>query len=287
MASPASVTSIEAPVCAGADWKVATTVPMPMVWPASQRARSSSRTSRTGHHLRQAPRRRPASGRRRGRRCGAGGRRSLPGSVGSRAPRCGFAQRTRWDRVWRRRTCSPRASGASCSQPSLKMTTTAPRAMPLRPQRRRKTSMPSASLVPPDQSGIASPAATIARSASRWRSARVTWVQSGAEVNTSTGAPLDEAVSQPEQGVGIGTHRAGDIDEQDDPTGSRAATSMLDPPGLPSRVRDSRRVRRASSSPRAAGVRRWPRRRGARGCTRAKSRWRASFSAASRVATSR
>ena len=49
--------------------------------------------------------------------------------------------------------------------------------------------MPSASLVPPDQSGIALPAATIARSASRWGSGRVTCVSRVPRVKTSVATP--------------------------------------------------------------------------------------------------
>ena len=72
------------------------------------------------------------------------------------------------------------------SQPSLKTTTTAPRASPRWPHRSRKIRSVSPSRVPPDQSGTVSPAATIARSGSRIRIARVTRVSRVPTVNTST-----------------------------------------------------------------------------------------------------
>ena len=59
--------------------------------------------------------------------------------------------------------------------------------MPRRPQRSRKICSVSPSRVPPDQSGTVSPAAISARSASRPRSARVTWVSRVPTVNVSTG----------------------------------------------------------------------------------------------------
>ena len=98
--------------------------------------------------------------------------------------------------------------------------------MPRRPQRSRKASSPSPRRVPPDQSGTASPAATSARSGSRWRSGRVTWVSRVPRVKTSTGSPVAAVgVREPEQGVGVGAHRAGDVDQQHDPARPGAAAA--------------------------------------------------------------
>src|SRR6478752_2739999 len=52
-ASPSGPISIDAPGGRGADWKVATTVPIPTVSPAFHQPISSSSTSRMGDYLHQ------------------------------------------------------------------------------------------------------------------------------------------------------------------------------------------------------------------------------------------
>ena len=170
------------------------------------------------------------------------------------------------------RRASPR------SQPSLKITTTAPRATPRCPQRSRNAL--SASPEPGAAGPVRAPARRpprSARSGSRCAQRPGDPGQPGADVNTSTRARparrRDLGVGEPQQRVGVRRHRAGDVDEQHHPPRPGAARGgSRSGPGSPTRRSSSRRVRRASSSPRRAGRRRRDRRRGSRTSSAASSR---------------
>ena len=147
---------------------------------------------------------------------------------------------------------------------------------------------PSASRVPPDQSGMVRPAATIARSGSRSRSGRVTWVSRVPSVKTSTGSPVAHHACARRT-------RASAYELIDPDTSTRRTTRRgrlprrrhATSPGSPIRRSIARRVRRASTSPRRDVVWRCARRRGALGLRAANRRASSSRSRRDRVETSR
>ena len=98
----------------------------------------------------------------------------------------GFTHTTRCATRCNRCTCSASTSGSPRSQPSERITTTAPRARPRSPHRSLKVRTPSPSRVPPDQSSTAPATASRAASGSRDPSSRVMRVQRVPSVNTST-----------------------------------------------------------------------------------------------------
>src|SRR5207248_4952170 len=85
----------------------------------------------------------------------------------------GFTHTMRWVTRARRAIWAPSTSGSPRSQPSLRMTTIAPRAIPRTPQRSLNRRNPSPNRVPPDQSVTARAAAATAASGSREESSRV------------------------------------------------------------------------------------------------------------------
>ncbi len=124
-----------------------------------------------------------------------------------------------------------RAAAASPrSQPSDAITTTAPRAAPRWPHRSRKARRVSPSRVPPLQSGIAAPAARSASSGSRTRSCRVTRVSRVPRVNASVVGRRNahRGVREPQQPVGVGDHRAADVEQQHEPPRFRALLGPLE-----------------------------------------------------------
>ncbi len=127
----------------------------------------------------------------------------------------GFTHTTRWATRCRRRTCSASTSGSPRSQPSERITTTAPRARPRSPHRSLNVRRPSPSRVPPDQSSTAPATASSAASGSRERSSRVMRVQRVPSVNTSTCGAADHGhVGEAHQRAGVGLHRAGHVAQQ-------------------------------------------------------------------------
>ena len=121
------------------------------------------------------------------------------------------------------------------SQPSLAITTIALRANPRRPHRLRKAAITSPSRVPPDQSGTSRPAAASASSGCRRRERRGDPGEPGADREDLdlAGQRPHDPVGQPEQGVGVGLHRAGDVDQQHDPPGAYAGPAAAQGRQLP------------------------------------------------------
>jgi hypothetical protein len=95
----------------------------------------------------------------------------------------------------RDRRCISRATNAGSprSQPSDRITTTAPRAIPRRPWRSLNAFSASPIRVPLDQSGAAAAARWIARSGLLEASARVRRVSRVANTNASASGPLAAA----------------------------------------------------------------------------------------------
>ena len=85
------------------------------------------------------------------------------------------------------------SAGSPRSQPSDRITTRAPRAIPRRPWRSLNALSASPIRVPLDQSGAAAAARWIARSGLRERSARVSRVSRVANTNASAFGPLPAA----------------------------------------------------------------------------------------------
>ena len=127
--------------------------------------------------------------------------------------------------------------------------------MPRWPQRSRKIRSVSPSRVPPDQSGTVSPAATSARSGSRSRSARVTWVSRVPTVNVSTTPPL-AAAAWVKRWASRSSASAYPLIEPDTSTSSTTRRGRMPrrrqaiSAGSPIRRRLARRVREASTWPR-------------------------------------
>ena len=109
------------------------------------------------------------------------------------APTRGLTQTIRWARRARRSISRPTSVGSPRSQPSERITTTAPRAMPRRPWRSLNSFSASPIRVPLDQSGAAAAARWIARSGLREASARVRRVSRVANTNASAFGPLPAA----------------------------------------------------------------------------------------------
>ena len=100
----------------------------------------------------------------------------------------GLTQTIRCASRARRSISRPTSSGSPRSQPSERITTTAPRAMPRRPWRSLNAFSASPMRVPLDQSGAAAAARRIARSGLREASARVRRVSRVAKTNASAWA---------------------------------------------------------------------------------------------------
>ena len=84
-----------------------------------------------------------------------------------------------------RAICSPSSAGSPVSQPSEMISTTAPRAMPRAPYRSLNSLTAAPILVPPDQSGAASPALASMVSGLAAAKAGVSRVSRVAKLNTS------------------------------------------------------------------------------------------------------
>ena len=105
----------------------------------------------------------------------------------------GFTQTMRCARRESRAISRPTSPGSPRSQPSERITTTAPRAMPRRPWRSLNSLSASPMRVPLDQSGAAAAARWMARSGLREASARVSRVRRVAKEKTSASGPLPAA----------------------------------------------------------------------------------------------
>ena len=111
-------------------------------------------------------------------------------------------------------------SGSPRSQPSDRITTTAPRAMPRTPHSSLNWRRPSPRRVPPDQSTTRSAAAASAASGSRRRQLAGDAGEAGAErERLDPPAPDDRGVQEAHQGPGVGLHRAAHVAQQHEPAG--------------------------------------------------------------------
>ena len=219
--SPSPLTAMAAPGSRGPEPSRSTTRARATCLPWARQRSRSRRRSLIGRSPPPAPRATRASGPRPARRraaapppCPARSARS-PGSAFS-----GFTHTRRWATRCRRRTCSPSTAGSPRSQPSERITTTAPRARPRTPHVSLKVRSPSPRRVPPDQSSTTPATASSAASGSRDRSSRVMRVHRVPSVNTSTGARPDHGdVGEADQRPRVGLHRAGHVAQQHDPPG--------------------------------------------------------------------
>ena len=109
------------------------------------------------------------------------------------APARGFTHTIRCASRDRRSISRATSIGSPRSQPSERITTTAPRATPRRPWRSLNAFSASPIRVPLDQSGAAAAARSIARSGWREASARVRRVSRVANTNASAPRPLPAA----------------------------------------------------------------------------------------------
>ena len=130
----------------------------------------------------------------------------------------GLTQTILWARRERRSISRPTTSGSPRSQPSERITTIAPRAIPRRPCRSLNSLSASPIRVPLDQSGAVAAARCMAWSGRREPSARVSRVKRVAKTKASACRPLTRGAAEELQvSARVGLHRAGDVAEHDQP----------------------------------------------------------------------
>ena len=171
-------------------------------------------------------------------------RRRHPAGARRRSPRAatrGLTHTIRYASRARRSISRPTSAGSPRSQPSERITTTAPRAIPRRPWRSLNARSASPMRVPRDQSGAAAAARWIARSGERVASARVTRVSRVANTNASAFVPRG-AGQELQVGPRVGLHRARDVAQQHEPARHDAAAAV----GEPDRVAAGAQASRAA-----------------------------------------
>ena len=215
--SPSSLTAMAAPGSRGPEPSRLTTRATATRRPAVRQRSMSSRMSFIVRSPLPAAPWRPGSGLPRTRQR-TGGRRPFLGPAG-RSPGVtfsGFTHTTRWATRWSRCICSARTSGSPRSQPSERMTTIAPRAMPRTPHWSLKARTPFA------EAGAARPVGHVGagllqgdvRVAARQLPGQPG--EAGAEGEGLHPLAADHGgVDEAQQRPGVGLHRARDVEQQD------------------------------------------------------------------------
>src|SRR3954467_8236466 len=145
---------------------------------------------------------------------------AIPPATGAKpgAAARGLTHTMRWASRARRSISRPTTAGSPTSQPSLRITTTAPRASPRRPWRRLNTASASPIRVPLDQSGAAGPAPSQAGPrAPPPRRRGQPGQPRGEDEGLGPRAASRRALQELEVGARVGLHRARDVAQQHEP----------------------------------------------------------------------